>query len=68
MRNEAGLATIDGSALASTGAVTLDTNTIDNSNCVTTSSTVIPEPGSFVIFGVSLAGLIGCRKRLLFAA
>lgn len=57
----------DGSALASNGAVTLDTNTI--SNCA--SSTPVPEPGTIAVFivGGMLLGLptlvFGPRKRRL---
>jgi hypothetical protein len=37
-------ATVQGRALASTGAVTLDDNTIDNSMCATSSTTPTPTP------------------------
>jgi hypothetical protein len=52
-----GATIIDGSALAQNGAVTLDSNTI--TNC-----TSAPEPGTFLLCGSAIAGLLAFRKRL----
>jgi hypothetical protein len=46
---------VPGRALARNGAVTLDTNNIDN-RCV-------PEPGAAMLLGSALVGLVAFRKR-----
>lgn len=49
-----------GRALAETGAVTLDTNTITNGKCQTQN---IPEPGTCLLFGGGLAIMLALRRR-----
>jgi len=56
-----------GRALARNGAVTLDTNTITNTYCDSGDSDV-PEPGTYLLFGVGLALLLTVRKKLVVAA
>jgi type VI secretion system secreted protein VgrG len=83
----------NGRALAHTGAVTMDTNTISNvcpppnngpgfsggiefdslGRIVSVTNPdqplpAVPEPGSFVLFGTCVAGLLCFRKRFLSAA
>jgi hypothetical protein len=53
-----GATIIDGSALARNGAVTLDSNTI--TNCVS-----VPEPGTFVMAGVAIVGMLVMKRRVL---
>jgi hypothetical protein len=43
-------------------------SSISGTATLSTLPAVIPEPGSFVIFGSCLAGLLGFRKRFLSAA
>ena len=52
---------LDGRALARNGAVTLDTNNIDN-RCVH-SAAAVPVPGSFTLLGLGLASLWAFRKK-----
>jgi hypothetical protein len=51
-----------GRALAHTGAVTMDTNTI---GCPGISIQTVPEPNAFLLFGVGLVGLFIFRKKLI---
>ena len=61
---QTGATILDGSALARNGAVTLDTNTIDN--CVPGSALSTPEPGAMTLalIGAPLMGLFALGKRL----
>ena len=58
-------ATLNGSALARNGAVTLDSNVITNTNCEAV-ATPTPEPASvtLALVGGLLVGLPGLRKKL----
>ena len=51
-----GATILDGSALRANGAVTLDTNSI--TNCV-----AVPEPGTLVLLGFAVAGLLVTKMR-----
>jgi type VI secretion system secreted protein VgrG len=54
-----GASITDGRALAHTGAVTLDTNTINAGPCA-----AVPEPSTMLLFGSGLVGLLfALRKR-----
>lgn len=59
-------ATLDGSALARIAAVTLDHNTITNSDC--TGTTKVPDGGStLLLLGCGLAIMLGFKRRLFSA-
>jgi hypothetical protein len=62
-------ATLDGSALARNGAVTLDSNTIINDSCkdssLTSTSTSVPDTGgTLLLLSSGLGTLFGVRRRL----
>ena len=59
-----GATILDGSALAENGAVTLDTNSIDD--CVNSVSTSVPEPSTMIlaVIGGAFAGVSALMHRL----